>query len=85
MKIIIDIPRHAYVSAAKKHCLPGCDERTLREFYYEMISKGVPLDDIKDEIEEIEINGHIRDVECFSAGVNAALKIIDKYGAESEK
>lgn len=43
------------------------------------------LYNIKDEIEEIEINGNIRDVECFSAGINAALKIIDKYGAESEK
>lgn len=42
------------------------------------------LDQIKEEIEQIEINGHIRDVECFSAGINAVLKIIDKYKVESE-
>ena len=51
----------------------------------QVIANGIPLDDIKDEIEEIEINGHIRDVECFSAGINAALKIIDKYRTESEE
>ena len=42
------------------------------------------LDKIKAEIEQIEINGHIRDVECFSAGVNTVLHIIDNYKAESE-
>jgi len=43
------------------------------------------LDKIRDEIEQIEINGHIRDVECFSAGIDTVLKIIDKYRAESEE
>ena len=43
------------------------------------------LDEIRAEIEEIEINGHIRDVECFEAGINAALNVIDKYKAESEE
>ena len=43
------------------------------------------LDKIKAEIEQIEINGHIRDVECFRAGINTALNIIDKYEAESEE
>ena len=37
------------------------------------------LDNIRTEIEQIEINGHIRDVECFRAGINAALNVIDKY------
>ena len=37
------------------------------------------LDKIREEIEQVEINGHIRDVECFSAGINTALNIIDKY------
>ena len=37
------------------------------------------LDKIKDEIEQIEINGYIRDVECFRAGISAALNVIDKY------
>ena len=42
------------------------------------------LDKIKSEIEQIEINGHIRDVECFTAGINAALNVINKYEKESE-
>lgn len=42
------------------------------------------LDKIKTEIEQIEINGYIRDVECFRAGIDAALNIIDKYKAENE-
>ena len=39
------------------------------------------LDKIKAEIEQIEINGHIRDVECFRAGINTTLNVIDKYKA----
>jgi hypothetical protein len=42
------------------------------------------LDKIRAEIEQIEINGNLRDVECFNAGMNAALNVIDKYKAESE-
>ncbi len=84
MKIIVDINKQDYIYIAKKHCLPSCDDRTLRKAYYEMISKGVPLDNIKDELEEVEINGHIRDVECFRAGLNTASKIIDKYKNNTE-
>jgi hypothetical protein len=43
------------------------------------------LDKIRAEIEQIEINGHIRDVECFRAGINTALNVIDKYKAEEDK
>lgn len=43
MEIVIDIPKKDYIYIAKKHCLPSCDERTLRETCYEMIAKGVPL------------------------------------------
>ena len=42
------------------------------------------LDKIKTEIEQIEINGHIRDVECFRAGINVALNVINKYKNEGE-
>ena len=42
------------------------------------------LDKIRAEIEQIEINGHIRDVECFRAGINTVLNVIDKYKVESE-
>ena len=42
------------------------------------------IEDIKAEIEQIEINGHIRDVECFRVGINTALNVIDKYKAEME-
>lgn len=42
------------------------------------------FDKMIDEIEQIEINGHIRDVECFNEGINVALNIIKKYKEESE-
>ena len=42
------------------------------------------LDKIRAEIENFEINGHIRDVECFNAGIRHALTVIDKYKVESE-
>ena len=42
------------------------------------------LDKIRGEIESTEIVGHIRDVECFNAGINVALNVINKYMAESE-
>lgn len=44
MKIIVDIPKQDYNYITKKHCLPSCDERTLRNNYYEMILKSVPLE-----------------------------------------
>lgn len=40
------------------------------------------LDKIRTEIDNIEINGHVRDVECFNMGIRYALNIIDKYKAE---
>lgn len=40
------------------------------------------LEQIKEEIEQVEINGYIRDVECFRAGINTVLNIIDKYRGE---
>ena len=43
---------------------------------------GDTLDKIKDEIEQTELNGYIRDVECFSAGINVALNVINKYRNE---
>ena len=42
------------------------------------------LDKIRSEIENTEIVGHIKDVECFNAGINVALNVIDKYKTESE-
>ena len=43
------------------------------------IKNGTPLDKLRAEIEQTEINGYIRDIECFSAGINVALNVIDKY------
>lgn len=41
------------------------------------------LDRIRAEIENTEIKGYIRDVECYNAGINFALHIIAKYKADS--
>jgi hypothetical protein len=43
------------------------------------------LDKIIAEIENTEIKGYIRDVECYNAGINFALHTIAKYKAESEE
>ena len=43
MQIVIDILEQDYVYIAKKHCLPSCDDRTLRKKIYEMIANGTPL------------------------------------------
>ena len=42
------------------------------------------LDNIIADIENTEINGYIRDVECYNAGINFALHIIAKHKSESE-
>ncbi len=47
--------------------------------------KSDTLDQVETEIEQIEINGHIRDVECFRAGINTALNVISKYKKERGK
>ncbi len=43
------------------------------------------LNKITDEIEQVKINGHIRDIECFRARINVALNIIDKYKESEDK
>ena len=53
MKIIVDIPKKDYIYIFKKHCLPSCDDKTLKKAYCEMISKGMPLDKVRDEIMEL--------------------------------
>ena len=37
------------------------------------------LDKIRNEVEQVEINGNIRDVECYRAGMNTVLNVIYKY------
>ncbi len=43
MQIVIDIPKEDYLYITKKHCLPSCDDKTLRKIFYEMISSGTLL------------------------------------------
>lgn len=43
MQIVINLPEQDYFYIAKKHCLPSCDDKTLRKYFYEMIAKGTPL------------------------------------------
>ena len=79
MKLIIDIPDNEY----KYTC-----ERTLsdRTFWDDAIRKGVPLDDVKAEIdyERYRYLNLVGD-SGYCTGLNKALKIIDNIGkAESE-
>lgn len=78
MKLIIDIPDNEY----KYTC-----ERTLsdRTFWDDAIRKGVPLDDVKAEIDEQydRIRPYNIDV---AQGLEMALDILDNIGkAESEE
>ena len=77
-----------YIIQVAKSLADGCyqQEMLLKAAHIidEALEQESVIDEIRIEIEQIEINGHIRDVECFNAGINTALKIIDKYKAESE-
>ncbi len=84
MQIVIDIDENLYTR------LFDMSANTMRDMRAacSTIRNGTPLpegvtdcvlDKIRAEIDKIEINGHIRDVECFRAGLNVALNIIDKY------
>lgn len=82
MQTVIDIDEEIYNYIHNEHiAMRICDSHKIAK----AIANGIPLDKIRAEIENIEINGHIRDVECFNAGVNTALNIIDKYNEESEE
>ena len=76
MKYVIDIDEEIF-ECAKEHRLIS------HAPVLEAVANGTPLEevleDIKAEIENIELNGQIRDVECFNAGVNIAISVIDKH------
>lgn len=59
------------------------DFKEIIELADKALEQELILDKVKAEIEDFEINGHIRDVECFRAGINVALNVIDKYRSES--
>lgn len=70
-----------YVIPALKHTW----NEKVNKKVLEAIEQEPVLDKLRAEIEQIEIDGHIRDVECFTAGINTALNVINKYKAESEE
>ena len=84
IKLVVEIDEERYksicdvVEKAKKVNVPSW-------YAHKIIANGIPLDNLRAEIDEIEINGHIRDVECFSAGINTALNVIDKYMKGEQK
>ena len=81
MKIIIDIHEQDYVYIAKKHCLPSCDDKTLRKKFYEMIAKGLPLDESRDSIDVLDkIKTEIERLPITDTAVRLVTEIIDKYG-----
>ena len=75
MKIIVDILEQDYVYIAKKHCLPSCDDRTLRKNFYEMVAKGTPLDEIRGEIKEYADRSTDS---LYGDGLRHVLDIIDE-------
>ena len=87
MKILVDIHKQDYIYTAKKHCLPSCDDRTLRKVFYEMVAKGTPLDKIRAEVAAIDVSGPIDERTMFARSgeqiKQMVLEIIDKYNTES--
>lgn len=90
MKLLIEIPNQDYIYIAKKHCLPSCDDKTLRRNFYEVIANGKPLDSVLDEIRaEInklpDLNPDYEMDKTIHVSKWAVHGIIDKYKAESEE
>ena len=67
--------------------IKAVNEEDFKDACIEQLSKEQDsiLGKVRAEIEQIEINGYIRDVECFRAGINTALNVIDKYKAGEEE
>ena len=79
MKLIIDIPDELAIDI-KDYCgMSMTDAKKTLPTILNAIHNGTPFEQISDEIKNLEINGYIRDVECFKAGINTTLNIIDKY------
>ena len=77
--------REEAIAYFKRHielyCVTGIC-REAEEMAIKALEQESVFDKIRAEIEQIEINGYIRDVECFRAGINVALNVIDKYKPE---
>ena len=78
MKLIIDIDEQHF-ELLQMAVMNGMGDNAQK-----IIAQGIPFEQVRDEIENFEINGHIRDVECFRAGLNTALNVIDKYKGDKE-
>ena len=80
MKLIIDIPEKEY-----KECIQRCewDTLTLGVKLIHFVQDGIPLEDIKAEIVDIEEPDH--DFEGFYYCLNEVMKIIDKHIKENKQ
>lgn len=72
MKLIIDIPKNIFIKDDLIHFF-GCYSQKLDE----VIKRGIPLDDIKAEIQQVVEEE--ADDERWSRGLHYALRIIDKH------
>ena len=79
MKLVIDIPKDEYNEIMKDDYIP---DGNFRRKCIIAIRNGTPLDDIRQEIEDIEISGRIDANTMFvrsaSQVKNLALEIIDR-------
>lgn len=88
-KYIVDVTEKGIIPLMEfdnsKWCNKDCDDLDFLTGEEKMAVVNDVLNKIRAEIENTEIVGHIRDVECFNAGINVALNVINKYKAESEE
>ena len=76
VKLIIEIPKEEYEFIKSSVLVP------LKNSYSELIVNGIPLDDVRAEIEK-DARGYRCDE--FIDGINHALEIIDNIGKEIEE
>ena len=85
MKLIIDIPEVFYEALRKTDEIISGQRsgKTLMSVIYNAVANGIPLDDLRAEIDGIEINGQIDEHTLFARSAeevkNMVLEIIDKY------
>lgn len=79
MQIVIDIPKDIIESAKSS---PNYYPAYHFEKIWRAIANGIPLDKIKAEIADLDDADY--DYEGYYKAVTDAMKVIDKYKAESE-
>jgi len=90
VKLIIEIPKDYYEALSKTKEIISSQRsgKTLMSIIYSAVANGIPLDDVKAEIEDLDRyydNDYFSTNNCPMYKCNEVLQILDNIGkAESE-